>query len=304
MNNSMFKLHSIGIAAENKVLGESTIEVLLIEQTGFIDGELTSNPTEITETGATRSGETYNESIVMTNSISAMWLPFGSNRKTPPDVRRGEHIAVWKYADADVYYWSALGLDEILRRLETAIWTFSNTQDESTKKLTPDNTYWFEVSTHQGTITLGTSKSNGEKFKYTIQINAKDGVITITDDNQLSITLDSNENKVEITNADGTQLGMIGSKVYGKGKTLDFNFDDITMKCKQYKLTCNSGVVVGATQYTATLTAAGGFSMPSSVAATFAGNANFTATIKHNGINIGSNHTHNHGDPITGGVVG
>jgi len=303
MNNSMFKLYSIGIAAENKVLGESTIEVHLIEQTGFIDGELTSNPTEIVETGTTRNGETYNESIVMTNSISAMWLPFGSNRKTPPDVRRGEHIAVWKYADADVYYWSALGLDEILRRLETVIYAFSNTKDEATKELTPDNTYWFEVSTHQGTITLGTSKSNGEKFKYTIQINAKDGGITITDDNELSITLDSNENKVEITNADGTKIGMIGSKVYSSGKTLDLDFEQITMKCKNYRLTCGDGVVVGATRYTSTLTAAGGFSMPGGVTATFAGNSNFTASIKHNGVDIGSNHRHNHGEPITGNVV-
>lgn len=208
MYGSKLRIFGLGIVAANKELRSKFIEVTPIETTPMLDGEITDNIETIITKGRDANGGIYENSIITTASIRAEWLPIGSsNRATAPDVRRGEHVVIYQFGDTDKYWWTTLFYDMKLRKLETAIFVFSNTRNED-KDGSPDTTYFLEISTHKKLIHLHTSKSDGEPFVYDLQLNTKDGVFTFQDDIGNYIQLDSKNVRIEAKNADGTWIDM------------------------------------------------------------------------------------------------
>lgn len=203
---SLFRIYSVGYAAENKRPSSHDVEVFCPEVSGYASGEITTNREIIEDSGTDEFGQKYTVKVECGNTILASWLPFGSNRVTPPDIRRGERILVLRYADVDKYYWVDTGWDGFLRRLETAIYAWSGTRDESVKSLTPDNSYYLEVSTHKKHVTFSTSKADGEPFRYVMQINTLDGAMTFADDDGNFIELDSGERRITLKNKDGSSF--------------------------------------------------------------------------------------------------
>lgn len=219
MQASCFRSVAIGIVAENKKMADASgkinrvIKVTDIESMSMINGEIRSNPELVEASGTDASGKAFNSSVAVDQTVDATWVPFLSNRLTPPDVRRGERVQLWRSGDADKYYWSTMGLDDHLRKLETAIFAFSASPDESQTELDLDNCYYLEVSTHNKSITVQTSASNGEPFRYTAQINAAEGAFLIEDDIGNSIELDSAENRICLENADASKVEVKGGKI-------------------------------------------------------------------------------------------
>lgn len=219
MQASCFQNVALGIVAENKAMKDAsgkfnrTILVTDIESLNMTNGEIRSNPEQLESSGVDATGKVYNSAVVVDQVIEATWVPFLSNRLTAPDVRRGERVRLWRSGDADKYYWSTMGLDEHLRKLETVIFAFSGTQDESQTELDLENCYYFEVSTHNKSITLQTSASNGEPFRYTAQINAAEGAFLIEDDVGNSFELDSTENRLTLENADDSKVELNRGKI-------------------------------------------------------------------------------------------
>ncbi len=201
----MLQMISFGIVAANKALSSKTIEVTPTELLNMSDGELTDNYSTAVVKTVDSTGASSESTINSTSTVTATWLPFGSNRATAPDVRRGEKVCVWKYADADKYYWSELEYEGKLRQLETIIFCISNTQ-ETDQEPTPENTYFVEWSTHNKILHVHTSKSDGEKFSYDLMINAKDGNIIIQDDIENAFMLDSVEKRLFLRNTSGSFL--------------------------------------------------------------------------------------------------
>lgn len=208
MQASVFRPYSLGIAGENLKLGSHTLEVVPVEVVGMVDGELTSEMSELLDKGVDGEDIEYTVKVKASITIKAQWMPFGSNRQTPPNVRRGERVELYRVADSDQFYWRTLGLDDGLRRLETVVFAFSNTRDESVKRLTPDNSYYMEISTHTKQITLKTNKSDGEPFAYTLQVNTKAGAVTIADDYGNFFEMDSKERRLQLKNRDGSHYDM------------------------------------------------------------------------------------------------
>lgn len=205
---SRLKKYSLGIVAINKPLDSDLIEAVPIEDMNFVDGELSDNATPYEAKGEDSQGQSYEHKLDTTITVQAKWIPDGqSNRSTPPDVRRGERVQLWQYGDQDQYYWSTLFYEPDLRKLETVIWTFSNTRDEATKSK-PDTTYYAEVSTHKKLIHLHTSTSDGEPFEYDIQLNTKSGFLQIRDNIGNFIELDSANVRIQMKNADGSWFDM------------------------------------------------------------------------------------------------
>lgn len=198
--------YSIGIAVENKPLDSRHLNVAPIEQLSALDGELTFNPVEHIVKGQLPDGGSYETKIITDVSITAEWLPMGSNRVTPPDIRRGELVEIYRLADTDKFFWRPLGIRDHLRRLETVIWAFNGSPDENTVGIDPSTCYFVEVSTHQKQITISTSKANGEPFAYSFQINAADGKVVLEDDAGNFIELDSANTLLHLENAEGTML--------------------------------------------------------------------------------------------------
>lgn len=204
---SQFQFYSIGLAAANKQLDSNVLHVHPIEVTMFGDGELDARAQDVHAQGVDKDDNEYTIKVKQDSAVEATWLPLGqSNRRTPPDVRRGERVMLYRHGNSDKLHWASLGVDDHLRRLETVIFSWSATSDESKNATLPENCYSLEVCTHTKQITLRTCKADGEPFAYTIQLNTKDGAFTITDDVGNYCQLDSSKTLIQFVNKDGTSL--------------------------------------------------------------------------------------------------
>lgn len=235
MRVSVLRPISFGYAASNRS-GSHFIEVCPIEPLAFLGGEVNASVNRINETGEDGDGKKYTVTLEFGNTLSAKWLPEdNTNRITPPDVRVGERVMIYRFADSDQYFWRTLGMDNYLRRLETVIYAFSATEEE-TEELNSDNCYFFEVSTHSKHITLSTSKVNGEPFAYTIQIDTGEGIITITDDAGNFFTMNSQERQLRLENGDGSFL-------FIDKRNGHLNIPDTyKVTCKDYKMEASNSI--------------------------------------------------------------
>lgn len=211
---SQLHVHSFGVVAENMSIANDAngkpnkiVEVHPVEDFPTTSGTITDNATQYQATGVDANGKSYNESITQTITVKAEWLPFGSNRMNPPNVRRGERVMLWRFGDSDKYYWATMLDDMNLRKLETVVYAWSGTSDESVDT-DASTSYFFEVSTHNKLMHLHTSNANGEVCVYDIQVNPGTGVIQMQDDIGNSFLLDSINLILQMQNADGTVLSI------------------------------------------------------------------------------------------------
>jgi len=205
---SRFRFFSVGIAAQNKAATERNLEVFPVETIPFADGEITDNLSESQVDGKKSDGTAFTDKVKTTASLKAQWLRFGhDNRLTAPDVRRGEWIMLYQFGDTDKYYWMTLQDDSKLRRLETVIYGWSGSSVEG-DPVDHDHMYYLEVSTHKGLVSFHTSKVNGEFCTYDVQINTKDGAVTIQDDLGNVIFMDSAQHRLYMKNTDESFFDM------------------------------------------------------------------------------------------------
>jgi hypothetical protein len=245
----MSKLHfySVGIVAANKLLSSKVIEVTPIESVPMLDGEITDNVNQYQTTSKDASGATYSAAVATTVTVKATWLPIGSsNRITAPDVRRGEIVIIYRFADSDEFYWGTLKDDSHLRKLETVIFAF-NADTVEGSKASLDNTYFLEISTHNKVVHFHTSNANGEPYTYDIQINTGEGFIQIQDNDGNFIKFDSKEQQIEMVNKSGSKVEI------NKADINLVSTNSINLQTK----TINTNVttsVLNATQHTCTAT--------------------------------------------------
>lgn len=209
MEQTKLVMYSYGIVAANKLLPSKEIQVTPMEQLSMTNGELTDNLTTIVNKGIDADGASFETTTKQAASVTARWLPFSSNRKTAPDVRRGEKVCIWKFSDADKYYWSELEYEGKLRKLETVIFAFSGTKDEGADE-SEDNTYFLEISTHTKQVRFHTSQADGEPYGYDISINTKDGILQFVDTIENVFHWESAANRMILKNADGTFINLNG----------------------------------------------------------------------------------------------
>jgi hypothetical protein len=215
MFKSKLRVVSIGIAAENKDLNSHKIPIVPIELMPAVDGELMDTLEDISVNGVDKNARDYTVTVKASSTLTATWLPHGSNRVTSPDVRRGEHLLIWQYADVDQYYWTPKGIDDDLRRLETVIYAWSATRDETVPLDPSDNMYALEISTHGKHITLHTTQADGEPFEYTLQLDTQAGKFFLTDNVGNTVTLDSAKTVIQAINKDLTEVTLNRKSLHG-----------------------------------------------------------------------------------------
>jgi hypothetical protein len=239
---SVFQKYSIGIVAEHKDLQSKLVLVTPIEETPVMDGVLKSNPMVLETKGVDSSGNDYQTTAMTDTTVTATWLPDSANRITPPDVRRGTRVQLYRMADSDTFYWRDLGLDGHLKRLETCTLVFNNNPDAAgDDTIDPASSYFMEVSTHSGTATFATSKSNGEPLAWTIQVNAKEGSVSVVNDDNDEFTFDGVEKHIFAKLSTGTEFNLNQNNIYGFAPdtiTLEAK-KDITMICQNFSLTAS-----------------------------------------------------------------
>ena len=201
---SGLKFYSVGYAAHNKRLSTDILEVVPVEVMPAYDGEVNDIPADDEQELKDIDGKTIKVKGKQTHSIQAKWLDGSDyNRITPPDVRRGDLVVLHQFSDSPEYWWSTLRKNPKIPRLETVVWRFSNTKSED-ETLNANNSYWMEMSTHRKLVHLRTNKNDGEPFRYDVQINAKEGIINISDDADNWIILDSTNTRIMAHNKDNT----------------------------------------------------------------------------------------------------
>lgn len=294
-NTSKFNIKSIGYAAHNLPLNENQLEVYPIEEYGYANGEITDEQEQIDVEGVDSKGNVYQDSIKTSNTILAEWLPWGSNRHAAPNVRRGERVLLWQYSDEDKYYWTSTGMDDHLRRKETAIFKYSNTDDETVDELNSTNSYSVIVSTHTKEFTLQTTKSDGEPFEYIIKLDAKQGIFVVTDDANNQISLESEKKRITIVNTNGSSISVDGDDININAKgNINLNAKGIVMKSTDNSVDATN-YTINAKQVGITATKYGlkGGSMDLSGGNLIVGHdAIFNGKMLNNGVNVGSTHAH------------
>ena len=312
---AMMRSIGVGIATENKPLSTDDCYFQVIEIYPLDDGEMKSDTMTISDKGVDYKGEAYEVEVEFSKSIKATWLPDQNNRMTSPDIRRGERAEIFRLADTSTYYWRSYNLDNGVRRKETALFLYSNTEDETTEKLTPENSWMIEISTHQKTLSIKTPKNDGEAFGYDVQLDAKNSTFILQDDGGQSFELESAERRWRIANADGSELLMDKKQIIGTAidlihfktkkflvdaedeatintKVLNENSTKHTTKTTDYLNTSSNYTVQTSTlvtQYSQGLIT-GPTTLQGNL--TVIGAVKTTGTIRNNGVNIGSTHYH------------
>lgn len=226
---SNLHVYSIGTAAENKERNTMYLEVYPQEQLPMADGPLNAGVNKYKAASQDADGIAYEEEQQVTATIKAKWRPFGGsrNRMTPPFVRRGEQVILFQFGDTDEYFWDEYDTNIGGRKLDGCDWAFSAHRDENQTELTPENSYTFGVSAHDGRVGFQTTDQNGEVTKYTTNFDTKNGVIDIKDSAGNGYMMNTKDNHIKVYNGAGSFFEVIGDTVNIKCKTLNIDCDTI-----------------------------------------------------------------------------
>lgn len=196
MSESLLKPFSIGIVIEDKQRGSDHVKVSPMEQLPMQSGDMTQDKRSYETTTSDASGVKRSSKVEGSNFVIAKWFSQNStNRLSAPDVYKGESVQLYRFADTDEYYWTCVFREPGLRKLETMLVGCSNNPGGGA--FNRNSSYYAEVSTYDSHIAVHTSQSNGEPYGYDINIDAAQGVITIKDTVNNTITLDSRTNTIQ-----------------------------------------------------------------------------------------------------------
>lgn len=221
MENSINKWNAyIGIAVEDKVYDTRLLKVYVTELAPYISGEI-KDLTGKEKVSLFNNDKKESEDIEInsTNIVTAEYFGLATNRVFPPDIRKGEQVLIIQYRDIDKFFWISLGRDDKLRRKEVFRLAVSN-DDAIDKDIDEENTYFVEMDTlFNKRIRLITSKSDGEKYKYSVVIDAKNHYVAVYDDDDNEFILESDIPRLKMKN---------------KSKSLiDINDECIFLACKK-----------------------------------------------------------------------
>ena len=185
--------YSLGIAAVNLELGTDILTVYPQSILPMRDGEVIDAMEETSQTITDSFGRTSTVKISTSNAIKAKWYCQDPNLMTPPNVRRGAKVMLWRQANTDYFYWSTTTNTDNYQKLEERVYGYSNTKNESVDHTKDPNATWTQgVSTLRKEVNLiHTTKSDGEQWAYDINVNAKEGFIVLKDDIDNMIRIDS-----------------------------------------------------------------------------------------------------------------
>ena len=246
MELSKLHPHSLGVVTNNPPVGSKEIAVQLLEHRFGQSEELVDSPVKMEFSFKTAAGEEAG-TIVENNSVTAIWLRRNTNRTTPPNVRRGDQVIVWKLGN-NKYFWEDRHTVDV-KRLETVIYAFSADPNNGLKD-DLSNAYFLEISSHTKAITLGTSKANGEPFAYTIQLDLEYGKYTATDDVGNMVYIDSPKTEVALRNRDDSEFRLTKEDIFGKAnKLIEFKCKDFHVICTNFKIQCDSYVASSKNSY-------------------------------------------------------
>lgn len=196
---SSFYIYGVGEAIEDKEYGSWTIEVFPVEVLPSASGSLTEEES-ISASLTTSTGGSKSISLSKSSTITATWLQFGNyNRAIPPDICKGEHVLLFRYAGEDTFFWIPLFARFDLRRQETVMNFYSNKTENATEDELNTKGYYTLIDTRNKLLQLHTDNNDTEPVGWDIKLDTNEGKFTIEDTNENVIEIDGVNNTLTMT---------------------------------------------------------------------------------------------------------
>lgn len=217
-----------GIAAADVGDGERDLLVYPTSLLPFQQGKLQAMEID-SQISTSGTAGAYRSQAKVTNVLKCQYRDDSSSGSMPPRVRKGEQVLIYNEGDTDQWYWKSEGRQDGERRTDTWRKAISGTLD-NVSDLGDDNSYVIEAdSRSQHRMRMATSKKDGEKQRYTIEIDADKGQINICDDIGNQMYLESS-GKMGMKNKDKSMILLDGKNIF---LTCE---GDITLDAKNGKL--------------------------------------------------------------------
>lgn len=201
----------LGLVAENKAIGSKIVLYKPAEDNPLSPGDLVSENKRLESKFKDSKGIEQTAVININSARPAVWLADDTFRITAPDVRRGEKIKLYQYADKDEIYWKEFGDGKSKRRGETIVIGASarinmgdSTKDENESMV--EEHYRMEFSGHKRIINIATSKANKEVSVYTLLFDGGNGQISLGDAEGNEFTLDTVKKRWALRNNEGSYI--------------------------------------------------------------------------------------------------
>jgi hypothetical protein len=227
------KYRGKGVVTKNKVFGEDVIQVFFIEAGHEIDGHWEDDEQVLHIKCVDRLGNPIIKQVSFAQSHPATWYK-SANRRTSPDVTKGETVHLWEFENTRVYFWTEDPRTDHYRRLEDILFLFSNISDikEDNAPQDESNAYSIRISTKEKKIYLRTNDYDGEPFTHELQLDTGKGVLTYKDNTGIEIEASSPEDKVRFINASGSEVKAQGPDIDLTSVNVNLNCETITSTAK------------------------------------------------------------------------
>lgn len=177
------------------------------------DGEALATVEEKKTDIKTPTGDATSSFGLSSNGIPCKWMAFNTNRITPPNVRKGSKVVVYKFSGSSQYRWMYFGMDGTMR-LETVVYAWSSSPKvNENSPLTPENYYILMISTHTGKIQLLTGQGNGEPASYAITLDSGNAIFSLADSEENLMALNTMEHTWSFSNQEKSVIAIDKKKI-------------------------------------------------------------------------------------------
>ncbi len=240
---SQLHKHSLGLVTAVNERFSDEISVMLIELR-LNNVEEVANATEVSTVNFDTIGGKDTVTVQQGNSVPAKWIKYNSHQVFAPNVRRNDLVEVYRLGNTDQYFWVDRNTANV-KRLEDVVYAIS-ADPANPMKEDLSNAYWFSWSSIDKTITLQTSKANGEPFAWNMQFNLGEGIFSIQADTGDEVFINARDTIIGMINADGTEFELNKQNILGYAPdTMKVKADNlINFICKHFKVEASDDVLI------------------------------------------------------------
>lgn len=233
---------SIGYVSKDKPEDSPYVRVIPVETSVQIDGIIEDEDTTILFDGIDEDGEAISGKVNSSIAIVAEWIGSDSNRMTAPDLRKGEVVTIYKYADEDRYFWESRNTKSKLRDTEHVVHLFSAKPKGDRAYLDLSNSYSITISSRDQQITVMLTDYNGEKASFVLQLDGKNGKAMLMDNKGQQFAIESLINRITLINKQKSSVVLDKEDILvsNMGNLIDKTAKMVSIECKEYKVVCNS----------------------------------------------------------------
>lgn len=193
---STFEFYSLGTLVEDVVKDDPYVKVNPIEVLPTTQGDA-SKREGTSGSFKNTTGGVDNFSANKSGAITAKYIPFGAPNGGVPMLHAGEMVLLCRYGGGDHFMWIPCS-NSIKDRTTEYFLLMASAKPGRGSTAGSGDTYYVKGDSGDKYLRLHTSKANGELAAYDIELNGKDGFLTITDDKDNDIVLKSVPGELDI----------------------------------------------------------------------------------------------------------